>query len=144
MELEVIEVVEVEVAEVEVLVAEPVAVNLSRTVQCVRWRLKEAGKDNVGSCRKRSHCGDQVAVPVPSAVEVRNQVEVLDDAVDHVDRRLDLDVEIQVQAGSKWKIDIQVVRDLDEDAEEVDALEVRQEIVGLMDSPMESVVMSAT
>ena len=41
-------------------------------------------------------------------------------------------------------MDIQVVRDLDEAAEEVDALEVHQEIVGQMGLTRKSAVMSAT
>ena len=86
VEPEVIEVVKVEVAEVEALVVEPLAVDLSRKVRCVRWRPKEVEKDNVESCRKRSHCGDPVAVPVPLVVEVQNQVEVLGDDVGQVHR----------------------------------------------------------
>ena len=37
-------------------------------------------------------------------------------------------MEVQFQVVVEWKIGIQVVRDLDEAAEEVDALEVHQEI----------------
>ena len=121
VEPEVSEVVKVEVVEVEALVAEPLAVDLSRKVQCVRWRPKEVEKDNVESCRKRSHCGDPVAVPVPVVLEVQNQVEVLGDDVGHVHRTLGPDVEVQVQVEFEWEIDIQVVRDLDEASEEVDA-----------------------
>ena len=51
---------------------------------------------------------------------------------------------MQFQVGLEWKIGIQVVRDLDEAAEEVDAHEVHQEIVGLMESTRKSAVMSAT
>ena len=143
VELEVIEVVKVEVAKVEALVAEPLAVDLSMKVQCVRWRPTEVETGNVGSCRRRSHCGDPVAVPVPLVVEVQKQVGVLNDDVDQVHRTWDPDVGMQIQVGAEWKIGIQVVRDLDEVAEEVDALEVHQEIVGLTESTRKSVVMSA-
>ena len=81
VEPEVIEVVKVEVAEVEALVVEPLAVDLSRKVRCVRWRPKEVEKDNVESSRRRSHCGDPVAVPVLLVVEVQNRLEVLGDDV---------------------------------------------------------------
>ena len=69
---------------------------------------------------------------------------MLGDDVDHVDKTLDLDVEIQVQGGLEWKIGIQVVRDLDEVAEVVDAQEVHQEIVGLMESTRKSAGMNVT
>ena len=142
--LEVIEVVEVEVVEVEVPVAELWAVNLSRKVRCIRKKPKEVEKGNVESCRKRSHCEDPVAVPVPLVVEVQSPVEVLGDDVDHVDKTLDLDVGIQVQGELEWKIGIQVVRDLDGVAEVVDAQEVHQEIVGLMESTRKSAGMNVT
>ena len=72
-----------------------------------------------------------MAVPVPLVVEVQSPVEVLGDDVDLVDKTLDLDVGIQVQGEVEWKIDIQVVHDLDGVAEVVDALEVLQEKVSL-------------
>ena len=84
-----------------------------------------------------------MAVPVPLVVEVQSPVEVLGDDVDHVDKTLDLDVEIQVQGGLEWKIGIQVVRDLDGVAEVVDAQEVHQEI-GLMESTRKSAGMNVT
>ena len=85
-----------------------------------------------------------MAVPVPLVVEVQSPVEVLGDDVDHVDKTLDLDVGIQVQGELEWKIGIQVVRDLDGVSEVVDAQEVHQEIVGLMESTRKSVGMNAT
>ena len=53
-------------------------------------------------------------------------------------------MEIQVQGGLEWKIGIQVVRDLDGVAEVVDAQEVHQEIVGLMESTRKSAGMNVT
>ena len=97
--------------------------NLSRKVRCIQWKPKEVGKGNVESCRKGSHCGDQVAVLVPLVVEVQSPVEVLGDDVDLVNKTLDLDVGVPVPEEVEWKIDIQVVRDLDGVAEVVDALE---------------------
>ena len=144
--LEVIEVVEVEVevVKVEVPVVELWAVNLSRKVRCIQWKPKEVGKGNVESCRKRSHCGDQVAVQVPLVVEVQSPVEVLGDDVDLVNKTLDLDVGIPVPREVEWKIDIQVVRDLDGVAEVVDALEVLQEKVSLAGMTTKSAAKNAS
>ena len=85
-----------------------------------------------------------MAVPVPLVVEVQSPVEVLGDDVDHVDKTLDLDVGIQVQGEVEWKIDIQVVRDLDGVAEVVDALEVLQEKVSLAGMTTKSAAKNAS
>ena len=144
--LEVVEVVEVEVemGRVEGLVVEGWAMNLSRKVRCIQWKPKEVGKGNVGSCRKRSHCGDQLAVRVPLVVEVQSSIEVLGDDVDLVNKPLDLDVGIPVPREVEWKIDIQVVRDLDGVVEVVDALEVLLERVSLAEMTTKSAAKNAS
>ena len=85
-----------------------------------------------------------MAVPVPLVVEVQSPVEVLGDDVDLVNKTLDLDVGVPVPREVEWKIDIQVVRDLDGVAEVVDAQEVHQEIVVLMESTRKSAGMNVT
>ena len=117
---------------------------MSRKVRCVQWKPKEVGKGNAESCRKRSHYGDQVAVLVPLVVEVQSPVEVLGDDVDLANKTLDLDVGIPVPREVEWKIDIQVVRDLDGVVEVVDALEVLQEKVNLAEMTTKSAVKNAS
>ena len=105
--------------------------NLSMKVRCIQLKPKEVGKGSVESCRRSSHCGDQVDVLVPSVVEVHSPVEVLGDDVSLVNRTSDLGVGLPVPGEVEWKIDIPVVHDLDEVVEVVDALEVLQKKVNL-------------
>ena len=118
--------------------------NLSRKVRCIQWKPTEVGKGTVESCRKRSHCGVQVAVLVPLVVEVQSPVEVLGDDVSLVNKPWDLDVGVPVPEEVEWKIDIQVVRDLDGVVEVVDALEVLQEKVNLAEMTTKSAVRNAS
>ena len=85
-----------------------------------------------------------MAVQVPLVVEVQSPVEVLGDDVDLVNKTLDLDVGVPVPREVEWKIDIQVVRDLDGVAEVVDALEVLQEEVSLAGMTTKSAAKNAS
>ena len=85
-----------------------------------------------------------MAVQVPLVVEVQSPVEVLGDDVDLVNKTLDLDVGVPVPEEVEWKIDIQVVRDLDGVVEVVDALEVLQEKVNLAEMTTKSAAKNAS
>ena len=115
--------------------------NLSRKVRCIRWKPKEVVKGNVESCRKKSRCGDQVAV---LTVEVQSPIEVVGDGVSFVNRTLDPGVGLPVPEEVEWKIGIQVVRDLDGVVEVVDALEVLQKKVNLAGKTTKSAVKNAS